>query len=158
MAPAEDLIGTSIGGVVLPVEAGKVREFARALQDPNPVYRDVEAARAAGFPAIPAPPTFTVVAAHFQDEGGGLLEALGLDLARVLHGEQEWTFHRRPVVGDVLHGDTTVSGIETKPGKRGGQMRLVRLETVFRDADGEPVVTEASTVIETAAVVAGEGG
>jgi hypothetical protein len=51
-----------------------------------------------------------------------------------------------------------VSGIETKPGKRGGQMRLVRLETVFRDADGEPVVTEASTVIETAAVVAGEGG
>jgi acyl dehydratase len=143
-----------LGTVTLPIEAGKVREFARAIKDDNPIYRDPEAARAAGFTAIPAPPTYTVVAAHFQEGEGGVL-ALGLDLARVLHGEQEWTYHRTPVVGDVLTGETKVASVTTKPGRRGGEMTFVRIETTFTDQSGQPVVTEASTVIETEAVVGG---
>lgn len=154
MAPRQDMVGAVVGRVVLPVEAGKVREFARSLQDDNPVYRDPEAARAAGFPAVPAPPTYTVVAAHFHEGQAGVL-SLGLDLARVLHGEQEWTYRRTPVVGDVLTGETRVASIETKPGRRGGEMTMIRLETTFTDQAGEVVVTEASTVIETAAVVGG---
>lgn len=156
MAPSQDMVGRVLGRVVLPVEAGKVREFARSLQDDNPVYRDPDAARAAGFASVPAPPTYTVVVAHFQEGRSGVL-SLGLDLARVLHGEQEWTFRRTPVVGDVLTGETRVAGIETKPGRKGGEMTMVRLETTFTDQSGEVVVTEASTVIETAAVVGGGG-
>lgn len=154
MAPSQDVVGRVLGTVTLPIEAGKVREFARAIKDDNPIYRDPEAARAAGFTAIPAPPTYTVVAAHFQEGEGGVL-ALGLDLARVLHGEQEWTYHRTPVVGDVLTGETKVASVTTKPGRRGGEMTFVRIETTFTDQSGQPVVTEASTVIETEAVVGG---
>lgn len=154
MAPSQDIVGKVLGSVTFPIEAGKVREFARAIQDDNPIYRDPEAARAAGFPAIPAPPTFTVVAAHFQ-EGSSGVTSLGLDLARVLHGEQEWTYHRTPLVGDVLTGQTKVASVTTKPGRRGGEMTFVRLETEYTDQNGQPVVTEASTVIETEAVVGG---
>lgn len=154
MAPSKDIVGKVLGSVVLPVEAGKVREFARALKDDNVIYRDAEAARAAGFSAIPAPPTYTVVAAHFQEGESGIGE-LDLDLARVLHGEQEWTYHRTPVAGDVLHGETKVASVDTKPGRKGGEMTFIRLETAYKDQNGEAVVTEATTIIETAAVVGG---
>jgi len=154
VAPSQDIVGKVLGSVVLPIEAGKVREFARAIKDDNPIYRDLEAARAAGFAAIPAPPTYTVVAAHFQEGESGVM-SLGLDLARVLHGEQEWTYYRTPLVGDVITGETRVASIDTKPGRRGGEMTFVRIETTFTDQNGRPVVTEASTVIETAAVVGG---
>lgn len=154
MAPSKDIIGKVLGTVVLPIEAGKVREFSRALRDGNPIYRDPEAARLAGFSAVPAPPTFTVVAAHFQDGENGISE-LNLDLSRVLHGEQEWTYHRTPLAGDVLRGETRVTSIETKPGRKGGEMTLIRLETAYSDQSGNPVVTEASTIIETAATVGG---
>lgn len=154
MENKEDLVGRVLGTVTFPIEAGKVREFAKSIQDPNPVFKDPAAAAEAGFSAIPAPPTYTVVAAHFQ-EGESGVASLGLDLARVLHGEQEWTFHRRPVVGDVLTGQTKVVSVEQKPGARGGVMTFVRLGTEFRDQQGELVVTEESTVIETAATVGG---
>ncbi len=154
MEPSQDLVGTVLGTGKMPIEAGKVREFARSLQDDNPIYRDEEAAKAAGFSAIPAPPTFTVVAAHFSEGESGIM-ALGLDLARVLHGEQEWTYHRTPVVGDVLSSTTKVVSVEQKPGKRGGVMTMIKMETAWVDQKGEPVVTEVSTVIETAQVVGG---
>lgn len=155
MAPNQEMVGKVLGTVTLPIEAGKVREMARAFMDDNPIYVDVEAARKAGFSAIPAVPTHTVVAAHFSEGESGVM-SLGLDLARVLHGEQEWTYHRTPVVGDVLTGVTKVLSIETKPGRRGGEMTVVKIETAFVDQAGKPVVTEVSTVIETAAVVGGD--
>lgn len=154
MEPSQDLVGKVMGTVTFPIEAGKVREFAKSIQDPNPVFRDPAAAAAAGFSAIPAPPTYTVAAAHFQEGESGIM-SLGLDLARVLHGEQEWTYHRRPVVGDVLTGETKVLSVDQKPGARGGVMTFVKLGTTYVDQKGEPVVTEVSTVIETAATVGG---
>lgn len=154
MEHGNELVGKALGTVTFPIEAGKVREFAKSIQDPNPVFRDPEAAVQAGFSAIPAPPTYSVVAAHFQ-EGEGSFSSLGLDLARVLHGEQSWTFHRTPVVGDVLTGETKVVSVEQKPGGRGGVMTFVKLGTEYLDQNGLPVVTEESTVIETAAVVGG---
>lgn len=155
MEPSQDIVGKVMGTVTFPIEAGKVREFAKSIQDPNPIFRDRSAALAAGFSDIPAPPTYTVVAAHFQEGESGIM-SLGLDLARVLHGEQEWTFHRTPVVGDVLTGQTKVLSVDQKPGGRGGVMTFVKIETAYVDQKGEPVVTEVSTVIETAATVGGE--
>jgi acyl dehydratase len=156
MEQGNELVGKVLGTVTFPIEAGKVREFAKSIQDPNPIFRDAAAAAKAGFSAIPAPPTYTVVAAHFQ-EGDSTFSALGLDLARVLHGEQQWIFHRTPVVGDVLTGETKVVSVEQKPGARGGVMTFVKLGTEYVDQNGQPVVTEESTVIETAAVVGGGG-
>ena len=84
------------------VERGRIKEFARAIGDLNPFYLDDEVGRASGFGDIIAPPTFPVT---FRDEAsgtGGLLKDLGVDISRVLHGEQEFE-HFRPIrPGDTL--------------------------------------------------------
>lgn len=150
----ESIIGKVLGHVKFPVEAGKIQEFAHSLHFTDPIFFDEEAARRAGFPAVPAPPTYSVVSAHFPSEGDeNFIEVLGLDLKRILHGEQSWTYHRTPVAGDVLSGETKVKSVSKKPGKRGGEMTFVVMETVLTDTKGEPVVTTESTIIETAQTV-----
>ena len=73
------LIGTQLGRTTFPVDRSKVREFALSLGDRDPIYQDVAAARAAGFGAIPAPPTFVVSSAHWRADDD-MFGALGLDL------------------------------------------------------------------------------
>ena len=82
------LIGTQLGSTTFPVDRSKVREFALSLGDRDPIYQDVAAARAAGFGAIPAPPTFVVSSAHWRADDD-MFGALGLDLDSLgvsLHG------------------------------------------------------------------------
>lgn len=135
----------------LPVERGKVREFALAVGEDNPIHLDVEAARAAGFPDIVAPPTFTVTQI-WQVPREEREERLGanLDYKRVLHGEQEFVYRRLPVAGETLKGVMRISRDFTKEGKRGGTMRFVTYESVFTDAGGDEVLSAYYTLIETA--------
>src|SRR3954466_14854161 len=74
-----------------------IRRFADAIGDPNPIYRDEDAARAAGHPRIPAPPTF-VAALRPNDARSGV----DIDWARLLHGEQEFELRRPLYAGDSL--------------------------------------------------------
>ena len=134
----------------LPVERGKIGEFALAVGEDNPIFFDVEAARAAGLPDVVAPPTFTVsqmwaVPPERREEALGV----ALDPTRVLHGEQEFVYRRLPVAGEVLQGEMRVARDLTKHGKRGGAMRFVTYESRFRDAQGEEVLTALYTLIET---------
>src|SRR5215475_5956289 len=81
-----------------PYEVGreKIREFADAIRDPNPVYRDPDAAKALGHPDVIAPPTFAIV---LSMRGAGQVvadPALGLDYSKVVHGEQRFSY-RRPI-------------------------------------------------------------
>ena len=134
----------------LPVDAQAVAEFALAVGDDNPIYFDAEAARALGFPAVVAPPTFAMrqayaVAREARDE------RLGTDLepGRVLHGEQELRFRRLPFAGEVLEGTMRVASDFSKEGKRGGRLRFVTFETRFTDSEGAEVLTSLYTLIET---------
>ena len=154
----ESMVGQVIGRVRFPVEAGKISEFARAIHDDNAVYREPAAAAAAGFAAVPAPPTFTVSAVNFYpdeelEKAGGIVGVLGLDLPRVLGGEQSWTYTRVPCAGEVLTADIRVAAIERKAGRQGGEMVIVTTEMEFVDKDGKPVVTQRNTIIETAKTV-----
>jgi acyl dehydratase len=135
----------------LPIERGKVREFALAVGEDNPVFFDPEAARAAGLPDIAAPPTFTVTQIWHvpRDEREEKLGA-NLDYARVLHGEQEFVYRRLPIAGEVLSGTMRIAKDFTKEGKRGGEMRFVTYESVFTDAQGDEVLTAYYTLLETA--------
>ena len=134
------------------IEAGKVAEFARAIGDDNPAYRDEAAARDQGFSAIPAPLTFTRVSMfprYRPVDAPRLGVDIGFDIRREIHGEQEYEFERPVFVGDVLDGFTTLTDAFQREGSRGGTMTFATLATEYRDADGEPVVTERSTIIET---------
>jgi acyl dehydratase len=134
----------------LPVERGKVREFALAVGEDNPVFYDPEEARRQGLPDIVAPPTFTVTQLWqvSREEREARLGA-NLDYERVLHGEQEFVFKRLPFAGEVLTGTMRISSDVTKEGRRGGSMRFVTYESRFTDADGEEVLTAYYTLLET---------
>ena len=135
----------------LPIERGKVREFALAVGEDNPIFFDVDAARAQGLPDIVAPPTFTVtqiwqISRELREEQLGA----NLDYERVLHGEQEFEYQRLPFAGEILRATMRISKDSTKAGKRGGEMRFVTYESRFVDVQGEDVLTAYYTLIETA--------
>ncbi|MDQ1466069.1 MAG: hypothetical protein QOH10_484 [Actinomycetota bacterium] len=137
------------------VDASAVMILARTLDDRNPVYASEAAASAAGFARVPAPPTFTFVMAHsgaFPDlqppDGTGSLFNSGssatMSPARpglFLHGEQHFTYHRQPLVGDVLEGRMRQSVPVARAARR-GPMEVTFFQTEWRDGDGAPVVTE----------------
>jgi acyl dehydratase len=158
------LIGTRTSSATVEIERGAVANFALAVCDHNPIYRDPRASEAAGFDAIPSPPTFPFVMETFgrfpelqSDEappaGGGMARVLGPLMAKggiILHGEQSFDYHRPVVVGDVLDGEGTVVDAYTKESK-GRTMTFIVTETVWRDrSTGEPVVTTRFNVIHRA--------
>ncbi len=138
----------------LPVERGKIHEFADAILDDHAFYHDQEAARAAGLPSVVAPPTFALSAALFSGGNDATPEALkALDMRYVLHGAQEFSFERPCFAGDLLQSEPGEVKAYEKPGKRGGMMKFVELETIYRNQDGQVVLRSRATIIETAGVV-----
>ena len=133
-------------GTTLRVEFGKIREFARAVKDPNPIYLDE--ARCV------APPTFLMTIAHWMDLSA-TRPGPKLDLRRVLHGEQEFEYLRPIRPGDVLTTRSRTKDIFEKPGKRGGKMLFVIGETEFANQRGEVVAYMRSTTIQTEGAVQG---
>jgi acyl dehydratase len=120
----------------------KVREFARAVFATNPINLDVDAARAAGYDDVVAPPTFAVVV---QEHTLAQLLAepdAGIDFSRVVHGDQRFTSSRPIVAGDELTAKLTVSSVKTL-----GAHSMVTAESVITDAAGAHVVTAISTLV-----------
>lgn len=132
------------------VEFGKIREFARAIKDDNPLYWDPEQARRE-VGGILAPPTFTVTSAHWDDGTGR--PSLRLDLRRLLHGEQEFEYLQPIRAGDVLTSTIRIDDVYEKAGARGGTMKFIVLASEFVNQHGETVLRSRATLIETGQVV-----
>jgi len=147
MEGKDERIGRSGKASTMRVEFGKIREFARAIKDDNPLYFDEEVAKREAGGVMP-PPTFTMTQA-FWDDGSSRID-LGLDMRRVLHGEQEFEYVKPVYAGDSLTGQGRISSVEKRPGKRGGEMTLVTLETEYKNQRGEVCMYSRSTIIETA--------
>jgi peroxisomal enoyl-CoA hydratase 2 len=120
--------------------------------DDHPLYHDEIAARAQGFPSVIAPPTFSSAASFFAS-GAGLRLPAGFDLRYVLHGGQEFVFERPLFAGDVLTPEPGEMTNYEKPGRRGGTMKFIDTETVYRDQRGAIVLRVKSTIIQTSGVV-----
>jgi acyl dehydratase len=157
----EDVVGRPTGASTIHVERGPVGQFAKAVTDRNPIYHNIEAAREAGFDAIPAPPTFTFAAAHWgtfpedqpADPTGGkgspmreLMSGLMAEGGIVLHGEQEFIYHKPVQAGDTLHQEGKITDLYSKEAK-GKTMTFLVMVTVFKDDAGDPVVTERFNLI-----------
>lgn len=134
-------VGRESAPVVLDVERGHIRRFAEAVGDTNPIYVDEAAARAAGHPRIPAPPTFAI-ALRANDPRGGI----DIDWRKLLHGEQEFVFTRPLYAGDRLTIVGRIAAADVKETKS-GVMDVMVLETVATDGDGTRVFTARSTVL-----------
>ena len=120
----------------------KVREFAAAVFSTSAVNFDPAAAIAAGFPDVVAPPTFAVVVQ--ERTLAQLLGApdAGIDFARVVHGDQRFSYSRSIVAGDELTAQLTVSSVKSLGGHS-----MVTADSVITDATGAHVVTAISTLV-----------
>jgi len=121
----------------------KIREFAAAIGATDAEYHDPEAARAAGYPDVVAPPTFPVVVTMAASRQIVADPALGLDYSRVVHGDQKFAYARPVVAGDSLVCVNTVDEITS----RGGHDFLTTRTEVTTEA-GEPVVTVWSKLVQ----------
>lgn len=144
MALNRDFVGRSYpSNTPYEVSRVKIREFAAAIGDDNPIYHDREAARAAGHPDVVAPPTFPIV---FSLRGGGEALAdpdLGLNFAMVVHGEQRFEYLRPVYAGDELVTTATITDIRTA-----GRNELLTVRSDVTTVSGEPVCTTYNTIVE----------
>ena len=144
-------IGATDDPFTMVVEYGKVREFARATKSASPDYLDVAA------PVIP--PTFLTTVSFWSPPGRSVFSKVKMDLRRLLHGGQEYTFHGPPpAAGTTLTVQTRVDDIYEKEGKRGGTMTFVITVSEFRDESGTLVAEARSTAIETGKPATSEAG
>ena len=124
----------------------KIAEFADAIGDTNPVYRDRAAAQAAGYQDVIAPPTFAIVVTSSGSAKMMSDPGLGVNYAMIVHGEQSFS-HARPMhAGDVLVSQSTIESIRPV-----GSMTTLTTVTQIRTVDGEHVCTARSTLVERGA-------
>ena len=125
------------------VSAEKIAEFATAIGEPHPLHLDSQAAQAAGHPDVIAPPTFPTVI-DLAVGGPGLLRmpGTGIDLLRVVHGEQRYVYTRPIRAGDVITLTTTFAELSDKGGNE-----YLTLVTDFVTAEGELVCTGHNTIV-----------
>jgi acyl dehydratase len=121
----------------------KIAEFAHAIGDQNPIYRDRAAAQAAGFRDVVAPPTFAIVISMVGSSVALADPGLGLSYAMVVHGEQRFEYARQLQAGDVVTAQTTISNI-----RDAGRNTLLSTETEICTTEGELVCTAYSTIAE----------
>jgi acyl dehydratase len=124
----------------------KIAEFADAIGDASPVYRDKGAAQAAGHTDVIAPPTFAIVIS-MAGSGAALADpGLGLNYAMVVHGEQRFTYSRPITAGDVLTAQVTLTDIRDV-----GRNVMLTTSTDIKTVAGEHVCTAVSTIVERGA-------
>jgi acyl dehydratase len=148
MAINRDYLGRTFPAAA-PYEVSRVKiaEFADAIGDPNPLYRDRAAAQAAGYADVIAPPTFAIVISMAGAASAVADPGLGLNYAMVVHGEQRFEYTRQLMAGDVVTAQATISDI-----RDAGRNVLMTTQTEIRAADGELVCTAHSTLVERGGV------
>jgi acyl dehydratase len=147
MAVNQDYAGRTFPtGEPYEVSRVKIGEFADAIGDANPLYRDRAAAQAAGFPDVIAPPTFAIVVS--MASSGQVIRdpGLGLNYAMVVHGEQRFEYARPIQAGDVLTATSTIASI-----REAGGHTMITTTTDINTVSGEHVCTALSTLVERGA-------
>ena len=138
-------IGTTLPPFQFEVEKGRLRFFAKAIGETRPEYFDEDAARAAGYRSIPAPPTFLMAAEMDSGATEILLDRLGIPIERVLHGEQSFTYHGVVCAGDRLELLSRITDIYAK---KGGALEFIVKDSTLTDlASGRCMVEMRSVIV-----------
>lgn len=139
------VLGKEYAPYPVTVERGRIKDFARAIGDLNPFYLDDAVGAASEWGDVIAPPTFPIT---FRDEtdSAALLRDLGVDISRLLHGEQEFELVRPLTPGETYLCRAKVVDIYDKVG-RSGPMAFVVREIAVTDRAGEIVATMRQTTV-----------
>ncbi|WP_342514781.1 MaoC family dehydratase N-terminal domain-containing protein [Sporosarcina sp. FSL K6-1522] len=137
----KSMIGLTGEVYVFETEKRHIRQFAEAIGDANPLYVDEAHAANTPYGKLIAPPTFPIA---IGAEGGGI--PIELDARRMLHGEQEFIYHRAISPGDRLYCQMKVADIYEREGKS-GVMQFLVLDTYMKDEHGEMVAVSRTNII-----------
>ncbi len=147
MAIAEEIIGTHYRyHDRFVVGREKIREFADAVKDDNPAHHDEAAAAELGHDSLLAPLTFAAVAGRRVQLEMFKRFDVGINIARVIHRDQKFTFHRPLVAGDELYFDSYLDAVTESHGAV-----IAELRAEITDANGEPLITSVVTMFGEAA-------
>jgi len=134
-------LGKTYEPATFDVSADRIRRYAEAVHEDNPIYHDAQAARAAGFRDLVAPPMFAVVYSA-PAMGPPIFETIGEDLPRMVHGGQEFVWGEPVCAGDTITTEATVKDVSEKDGKT-----FYVFESVSKNQDGEESVRATWTNI-----------
>ncbi len=143
MAVNADFVGRSYPpSGPYPVDADLIAAFAASVGADDPVHSDADAARAAGYADVVAPPTMAVRFAQRADAAYVTDPEAGIDFSRVVHGEQRFVHHRPITAGDEVLGTVTVDQVRSAGGHA-----MVTTRTELSTVGGEPLTTCTSTIV-----------
>ena len=129
-----DAKGKKYPPFVYEVGKEKIREYAYAVGEDNPLYFERDKATEAGFRDIPAPPMFAVVYSSGSVAPGIFDPDVGINFAMMVHGGQEFVWSEPVCAGDTITTETEVKDIYEKDGKG-----YYVFESVSRNQDGQEV-------------------
>ena len=126
------------------VAKGRLKFFAKSIGENNPIYSDEESAMAAGYRSIPAPPTFLFSLDFEQENPFAVLEALGVQLGKVLHAKQSFTYFEQICAGDTITLQSKVADIYDK---KDGALEFVVQEFTATNQDNTLVAKMQRTIV-----------
>jgi acyl dehydratase len=138
------VVGTELDPVTLAVDAARLRFFAKAIGEKNPIFFDDAAAAAAGHSSLPVPPTFLFSIELEAADPFGWITGLGVDLRFILHGEQEFIYHSVAHAGDILIARPRITDVYQK---KGGALEFLVKESIVERADGSAVADLRSVIV-----------
>ncbi|MGJ7509765.1 MaoC family dehydratase N-terminal domain-containing protein [Variovorax sp. GT1P44] len=136
-------IGHELPASVLPIERSRLQFFAKAIGETDPLYIDTAVARDAGYPDLPAPPSFLFAAELDSGAAFRMVEDLQIPIAKLLHGEQSFVYHRSACAGDTVTVRSTISDIYDK--KNGALEFVVKTSRATNQRD--ELVAELRSVL-----------
>lgn len=120
----------------------KIREFAIAVQNHHPTHYSEEAAAEAGYPTIVAPLTFLAIAGRRVQLEIFTKFSIPINIARVIHRDQKFKFHRPVLAHDKLYFDTYLDSVIESHGTV-----LAEIRSEVTDAEGRPLITSVVTML-----------
>ena len=141
-------LGYSFPSFTLDVERCKIHELTLAIGDENPIYHSREAALANEYKDVPISPTTPTIFSFWGNtQIWNQLASTGLNISRILHGEEEYQFQAPIYPGDRLTGVMTIINGKTRRSKDGSSMDIVTLETRYTNQEDQLVLTARTTMV-----------
>jgi len=139
-----DYIGKEYPSFSVDVEKGRVKMFANAICEENPIYSDEEAAKNAGYKGIPVPPTFPFTITMEAGQSFNILEDMGIDVTTAMHGEQGFTYYDHIYAGDTVTGSQKITDIYEK---KGGALQFIEAVIELRNQNDVHVCDLRSVIV-----------
>ena len=138
------LIGKKYPSVVFNVEKQRLKFFAKATGQTDPLYFDETYAVDQGHPSLLAPLTFLTTVAMEQEKPYQYLEDLNIKMGRLLHARQRYSYHAPVYAGDTITMDSKIADMYDK---KEGTLQFVVFKSHFTNQKQNKVAEASSTLV-----------